>query len=80
MTNTKTEMKSRARITRGLINLLRDDMDYITEDIEKYDIVNLAKSIEEARANILELDGHLSELEYLTYVSKRGNSRNLHSL
>lgn len=75
MTNTKTEMKSRARITRGLINLLQDDMDYIAEDIEKYDVVNLAKSIEEARANILELDGHLSELEYLTYVSKRGFSR-----
>lgn len=75
-TNTKTEMKSRARITRGLINLLLDDMDYISEDIEKYDIINLAKSIDEARANILELDGHLSELEYLAYVSKRGFSRN----
>lgn len=73
---TKLEMKSRVRLAKGLINLLKDDVDVIAIDVDDYNLFTIGESIREAKDTIQKLVDNLTELEYLTYLSKQPETRN----
>ena len=71
MRNVKMEMKSRARMVSGLVNLLRDDADQLSADTRDFDIICLEESIKDTKSTIQMLIDNVTELEYLMYLSKK---------
>jgi hypothetical protein len=71
----KKEMRTRAQMIRGLINLLKDDADYICSDTDDFDLIGLGESIREAKETVQTLIDHIMELEYSLYLTKNEESR-----
>lgn len=71
--NTRIKMRSKARLTKGLMNILSDDVERITNEVDDYDIVNLKDSIEDAKGTLQCLLDNIVELEYTVYLSRRGS-------
>lgn len=71
----KKEMRTRAQMIRGLINLLKDDADYICSDTDDFDLMALGESIREAKETVQTLIDHIMELEYNLYLTKKEESR-----
>ena len=67
----KHEMRTRAQMLRGLVNLLRDDMEYICSDVYDFDLVAMGESIREAKETVQSIIDHMAELEYALYLTKR---------
>ena len=67
----KKEMRTRSQMIRGLINLLKDDADYICADADDFDLVSLGESIREAKETVQTLIDHIMELEYSLYLTKK---------
>lgn len=72
----KLEIITRARLTRGLLNLLKDDIEMINLDATNYDLMTIGESICEAKDTIQKMIDNIMELEYLVYVTKNPDSRN----
>lgn len=72
----KLEIITRARLTRGLLNLLKDDIEMINLDATNYDLMTIGESICEAKDTIQKIIDNIMELEYLVYVTKNPDSRN----
>ncbi len=70
--NTRIKMRSKARLTKGLMNILSDDVERITTEVDDCDIVNLKDSIEDAKGTLQCLLDNIVELEYTVYLSRRG--------
>lgn len=68
----KHEMRTRAQMLRGLVNLLRDDMEYICSDVSDFDLIAMGESIREAKETIQSIVDHMAELEYALYLTKKG--------
>lgn len=64
----KLNMKKRARIAAGIVNLLRDDIEYLRADANDFDVLCLEESIKDAKATIQMLSDHVTEIEYLLYL------------
>lgn len=73
--DSRYEMMERARLLRGLAKALTCDADYIYDDIRTYDIVCMTESIRDIRETIDRLMDNITELEYMLYLAKRGESR-----
>ena len=73
--NVKTEVITRARLTRGLLNLLKDDIDMINMDADNYDLMTIGESICEAKDTIQKMIDNIMDLEYLVYTVKSDDSR-----
>ncbi len=71
----KKEMRTRAQMIRGLINLLKDDADYICSDTDDFDLISLGESIREAKETVQTLIDHIMELEYSLYLTKNEEPR-----
>ena len=71
----KKEMRTRARMIRGMINLLKDDADYICSDTDDFDLIALGESIREAKETLQSLIDHVMELEYSLYLTKKEEPR-----
>ena len=71
--NTRIKMRSKARLTKGLMNILSDDVERITNEVDDCDIVNLKDSIEDAKGTLQCLLDNIVELEYTVYLSRRGS-------
>ena len=69
-TNIKTDMKKRARIVAGIVNLLSDDATHLKADANDFDIICLEESLKDARATIQMLSDHITEMEYMLYLFK----------
>lgn len=67
----KRELKNRAKLLRGLANVLQLDADYIWNDANNYDAICLGESIREAKMTLEQATDCLTEIEYLLYLSKR---------
>ncbi len=65
----KMDMRRKARMIRGTINLLVDDASYICADADDFDLVGLRESIPEAKATVERLIDHIADLEYAVYLS-----------
>ena len=71
MRNVKMEMKSRARMVSGLVNLLRDDAEQLTADTRDFDLICLEESIRDTKSTIQMLVDNVTEIEYLMYLSRK---------
>lgn len=64
----KLNMKKRARIAAGMVNLLKDDVEYLRSDANDFDVLCLEESIKDTKATIQMLTDHITEIEYLLYL------------
>lgn len=70
--NTRIKMRSKARLTKGLMNILFDDIERIGNEVDDCDVVNLKDSIQDAKGTLQCLLDTIVELEYNVYLSSRG--------
>lgn len=68
--NTKMEMRKRARVIEGLVNLLRDDAEQLRADAADFDVICLEESIKDARTTMQMLVDNVTEMEYMLYLVK----------
>ena len=61
--NTRIKMRSKARLTKGLMNILFDDIERISNEKD---------SIQDAKGTLQCLLDNIVELEYSVYLSNRG--------
>jgi hypothetical protein len=66
--NIKTDMRKRARISAGILNLLRDDIDQVQVDANDFDLICLEESIRDAKNTIQMLLDNITEIEYMLYL------------
>ena len=78
--NVRLDMKKRARILNGLLNLLRDDIDQINIDANDFDLLSLEESISDANNTIKFFSDNIKELEYFLYLAKKSDSQDLHTI
>ena len=64
----KVNMKKRARIAAGMVNLLRDDVEYLRADANDFDVLCLEESIKDTKATLQMITDHITEIEYLLYL------------
>lgn len=69
--NTRVKMRSKARLAKGLMNILQDDIDRVVNDVDDCDIVNMKDSIQDAKGTLQCMIDNLVELEYTMYLVKR---------
>lgn len=74
MNEIKRGVRGRARLLRGLTNVLQVDADYIWSDSSDHDPVCLGESIREAKTTLQQITDCLTELEYMLYLMKREES------
>ena len=68
--NFKVDMKKRARIAEGILNLLSDDVRQVRADAEDFDILCLEESIRDIRTTLQMLVDNVTEMEYMLYLIK----------
>lgn len=71
----KLNMKKRARIASGIINLLRDDIDHIKADTNDFDLICLEESLRDAKDTMRMLTDSITEIEYMLYLVNSSDSR-----
>lgn len=74
MNELKRGIKARARLLRGLTNVLQVDADYIWSDSNNHEVLCLTESIREAKLTLQQVTDCLTELEYMLYLMKREES------
>ena len=74
MNELRRGIKARARLLRGLTNVLQVDADYIWSDSNNYEVLCLSESIKEAKLTLQQVTDCLTELEYMLYLMKREES------
>ena len=67
----KMAMRGNARLIKGLVNLLLDDVEQIYADIDSYDIDGLEEAIREAKRTTQRLNDSIIDLEYCLYQAKQ---------
>lgn len=72
----KIEMQKRARLAKGLVNLLKDDVDCIAIDADNFDLFDISDAILEARFTMQKLNDCLTGLETVVSMSAQNISRN----
>lgn len=70
--NTRIKMRSKARLSKGLMNILFDDIERISNEVDDCDVANLKDSIQDAKGTLQCLLDNIVELEYSVYLSSRG--------
>lgn len=70
--NTRIKMRSKARLVKGLMNILFDDVERIGNEVDDCDVVSLKDSIQDAKGTLQCLLDNIVELEYNVYLSNRG--------
>ena len=70
----KVNMKKRAKIVSGMVNLLRDDVEYLKSDANDFDVLCLEESIKDTKATLQMLTDHVKEIEYLLYLANSKES------
>ena len=66
----KVVVRSKARLAKGLVNLLKDDVDQIWNDVNAFDIVSLEETINDTKRTAQQLMNIAIELEYYHYLLK----------
>jgi hypothetical protein len=67
----KSRLRSKARLLRGFMSILQDDICRVHADIEDCEIVSLEESIRDSKETLQCLIDTIIELEYTVYLSKR---------
>ena len=74
----RREMQIRARLSYGLLNVLKDDIDCINIDTDNNDLVSLTESIIETKITLQKMVDDITELEHIVYLSRRGKNISLY--
>jgi hypothetical protein len=64
----KLKMKKRAQMAAGMVNLLRDDVEYLKSDVEDLDILCMEESIKDTKATLQMMTDNIAEIEYMLYL------------
>lgn len=67
----KMVMRGKARLARGLVNLLADDTEQMCVDVDDFDIFSLEEAIREAKRTTQNLLDTIKELERDARSAKR---------
>ena len=67
----KMVMRSKARLAKGLVNLLHDDTQQMCVDVEDFDLFSLEEAIREAKRTSQNLIDTIKELERDVRAAKR---------
>lgn len=67
----KMLMRSKARLARGLVNLLKDDAEQLTDDVNNFDIFRMEETIGDAKRTAQQMLDATTELEYYLYLAKK---------
>ena len=67
----KMIMRGKARLSRGLVNLLKDDTEQIYNDVNVFDIISLEESIRDIKRTLQQLQDATTDLEYHLYLAKQ---------
>ena len=67
----KMLMRGKARLARGLVNLLKDDTEQIYNDVNLFDIVGLEEAILDTKRTTQQLTDAVTDLEYYLYLAKK---------
>ena len=68
----KMIMRSKARLAKGLVNLLHDDAEQMCVDVDDFDMFSLSEAIGEAKRTAQNLLDTITELERDMRTAKRG--------
>ena len=68
----KMIMRSKARLAKGLVNLLHDDTEQMCIDVDDFDLFSLNEAIGEAKRTAQNLLDTVNELERDMRIAKRG--------
>lgn len=74
MTKSKLEIKKRARMCDGMLNLLRDDIIQLRADADDFDIICLEESLKDTRSTLQMFVDNVTEIEYILYLLKTRES------
>lgn len=72
--NIKHDMRKRARISAGIVNLLMDDIDHVRADTNDFDLICLEESIRDTKITLQMLVDNITEIEYMLYLIKSKES------
>ena len=72
--NVKHDMRKRARVAMGLMNLLRDDIEQIRTDTNDFDLICLKESIKDAKTTLQMITDNITEIEYMLYLANSKES------
>lgn len=67
----KMIMRGKARLARGLVNLLKDDTEQIYNDVNVFDIISLEEAISDTKRTAQQLMDSTTDLEYYLYLAKK---------
>ena len=67
----KAIMRGKARLARGLVNLLEYDAERLYTDIDELNVVRLEESIRETKRTIQQLMDATTDIEYCLYAVSR---------
>jgi PHD/YefM family antitoxin component YafN of YafNO toxin-antitoxin module len=67
----KMVMRAKARLARGLVNLLADDAEQMCVDVDDFDIFSLEEAIREAKRTTQNLLDTVKDLERDARLAKR---------
>lgn len=60
----RNEIKARARLARGLLNILKDDIDMLNMDADNLNLISIEESIRETKDTLHDIMDDINELEY----------------
>lgn len=67
----KMLMRGKARLARGLVNLLKDDTEQIYNDVNVFDVISLEEAILDTKRTVQQLQDATTDLEYYLYLAKK---------
>lgn len=67
----KMLMRGKARLARGLVNLLKDDTEQIYNDVNVFDVISLEEAINDTKRTTQQLMDATTDLEYYLYLAKK---------
>ena len=71
MQELKMVMRGKARLSRGLVNLLKDDTEQIYNDVNMFDVISLEEAIGDTKRTTQQLLDAITDLEYYLYLAKK---------
>ncbi len=66
----KLLMRGKARLARGLVNLLKDDTEQIYNDVNVFDVISLEEAIGDTKRTTQQLMDATTDLEYYLMLAK----------
>lgn len=65
---TKSEIRSKAKLAYGLLNILKYDIDNLRIDVNECDVDSLTRTIQDTTKTLENLIEVISEIEYVLFV------------